>query len=140
MTKKEAKIPTQVGNSSYSVGYKKPPKNRQFGQPDGNIRKNGTVGSWSKKDSARYKLERMMEMSADELGKIVADNDAPLFEKKLAICIKDGKWAEISGMIDQVYGKPKQVTEVINIDPPKPLFDRVSNAENDDAGENTPTK
>ena len=92
--------PTEQGNS---VGYKNPPKNRQFGQPEGNPRHNG---SWKKEDTARYKLERMLELPESELRSIVMDKEAPLFERKLATCIANGKWKEIEGMMNQVYGAP----------------------------------
>ena len=35
-----------------------PPKERQFGQPNGNKRHSG---AWKKEDTARYKLEQMMK-------------------------------------------------------------------------------
>ena len=92
--------PTEQGNN---VGYKNPPKNRQFGQPEGNPRHNG---SWKKEDTARYKLERMLELPESELRSIVMDKEAPLFERKLATCIANGKWKEIEGMMNQVYGAP----------------------------------
>ncbi len=36
------------GKNDYAVGKGKPPKNRQFGQPDGNKRGNGY---WKKEDT-----------------------------------------------------------------------------------------
>ena len=49
---------------NYEVGYKKPPKNRQFGQPEGN---KSSRGAWKKEDTPRYKLEQMMKLDEDEL-------------------------------------------------------------------------
>ena len=109
--------PTEQGNS---VGYKKPPKNRQFGQPEGNPRHNG---SWKKEDTARYKLEKMITMSDAELTNIIEAPEAPEFEKATADIIlsirvdtdKDGnkipahqRLKAIEGLINQVYGQPVQ--------------------------------
>lgn len=92
-------------NQEYQVGKGKPPINRQFGQPEGNpINKSG---SWKKEDTPRYKLEQMMTLTEVDLLKIVKDPDAPYFERKLASCINKGRWKEIEGMMNQVYGLPK---------------------------------
>ena len=93
---------------SYEVGNKKPPKNRQFGQPGGNKRSNG---SWKKEDTARYKLEKMICLTEPELKEIYQDKNRPLFERKLAGFINKGDWKTIESMINQVYGAPKQQTE-----------------------------
>ena len=42
---------------------------------------------------------------------IVEDENMPLFDQKLATAIKRGQWKEIEGMINQVYGSPKQQLE-----------------------------
>lgn len=68
-------------------------------------------GAWKKEDTARYKLEQMLKLTAGELKKLATDDDAPLFERKLAQCIAQGKWREIEGMMNQVYGQPKQTQE-----------------------------
>lgn len=93
---------------SYEVGNKKPPKNRQFGQPGGNKRSNG---SWKKEDTPRYKLEQMIRLTEPELKEIFQDKNRPLFERKLAGFINKGDWKTIESMINQVYGSPKQQTE-----------------------------
>lgn len=90
-----------------------PPKKRRFGEKEGNPRHNG---AWKKEDTARYKLEKMMQMTVDELQAICEDDKAPAFEKKLARCIARGEWREIEGMINQVYGYPKQQVEQKNIE------------------------
>lgn len=97
-----------------------PPKSKQFGQPGGNPRHNG---SWKKEDTPRYKLEQMMKLTSDELGEVVSSKDTPLFEKKLAIAIKDGDWKVLESMTNQVYGTPKQTIEQTNLTPPEPLED-----------------
>ena len=94
---------------SYEVGNKRPPKNRQFGQPGGNKRSNG---SWKKEDTARYKLEKMICLTEPELKEIYQDKNRPLFERKLAGFINKGDWKTIESMINQVYGTPKQSMDV----------------------------
>lgn len=96
--------PTKQG----SVGYKRPPVDKQFGQPNGNPRHNG---AWKKEDTPRFKLEQMMKLGEDELRKVAESKDAPLFERKLAIAIRKGEWREIKEMIQEVYGKPKESVE-----------------------------
>lgn len=98
-----------------------PPVDKQFGKPNGNPRHNG---SWRKEDTARYKLEQMLKLSEDELRTVATDKDAPLFERKLAGCIAKGQWKEIEGMMNQVYGQPKQSVETTILEPPKPLSPR----------------
>lgn len=90
-----------------------PPVERQFGKPNGNKRGRGF---WKKEDTARYKLEQMMKLTNDELHKIASDEKAPLFERKLAQCIAKGQWKELEGMINQVYGMPKQSIENKNVE------------------------
>lgn len=88
-------------------------ESRQFGKPNGNPRHNG---AWKKEATARYKLEQMLMLSGEELTAIVKDKDAPYFERKLATCINKGDWAVLQGMMNQVYGMPKQVNENKNIE------------------------
>lgn len=85
----------------------------QFGGPRANPRNNG---AWKKEDTARYKLEQMLKLSEGELRSLAQDSDAPLFERKLATCIIKGQWKEIEGMMNQVYGRPKQPVEQTTIE------------------------
>lgn len=110
----------------YEVGYKKPPVNRQFGKPEGNKRRQGF---WDIEASARYKLEQMLKLSENELKDIALDKEAPLFERKLANCIAKGNWKEIEGMMNQVYGQPKQKIEQTVL-APKPLVDLTERKKN----------
>lgn len=96
-----------------------PPKERQFGQPNGNPRHNG---AWKKEDTPRYKIEGMLALKRIELTQIVNDQDAPEFERKIARFILQGDWKTIEGMINQAYGQPKQHLEVEPVQP-KPLID-----------------
>lgn len=91
------------------VGYGKPPKDRQFGQPNGNPRRKGM---WDVTSTPRFKLEQMMKLGEKELRKVAESKDAPLFERKLAIAIRKGEWREIKEMIQEVYGKPKESLDV----------------------------
>lgn len=90
-----------------------PPVERQFGKPNGNPRHNG---AWKKEDTARYKLEQMLKLSEAELLALEKDKDAPYFERKLAGCINKGDWATLAGMMNQVYGMPKQEIKQTNIE------------------------
>ena len=87
-----------------------PPKERQFGQPNGNKRHSG---AWKKEDSARYKLEQMMKLSEDELRDIVDAKDAPLFERRIAkSLLTENEFKTTEAMINQVYGMPKQRQDI----------------------------
>lgn len=103
-----------MDSKDYEVGYKKPPKNRRFGQPDGNPQRRGL---WDVESSPRFKLEQMMKLTEQELVDVANDKQAPYFERKLARCINKGEWREIESMINQVYGQPKQTVEQHNVIP-----------------------
>jgi hypothetical protein len=117
---------TKQANVKAGRGGVVPPVERQFGQPNGNPRHNG---AWKKEDTARYKLEQMLKLSEDELKNIATDKEAPLFERKLATCIAKGQWKEIEGMMNQVYGAPKQQIEH-NVMEIKPLVDLTKRKKN----------
>ena len=80
-----------------------PPKNRQFGQPNGNPR---NPGGWKREDTARYKLEQMLKLDAEELKKVGADKTRPFFERRMAEAISTGNWSVMRDIINQVYGSP----------------------------------
>lgn len=86
-------------------------------------------GGWKKEDTARYKLEQMLKLTEKELKDIAFDKEYPLFERKLATCIAKGNWKEIEGMMNQVYGQPKQKIESV-ITAPKPLVDLTERKKN----------
>lgn len=81
-------------------------------------------GHWKKEDTARYKLEQMLKLDEEELKRVYEDPSASLFERKLAGCIAQGDWKQLEGMMNQVYGLPKQNVEVSAIDKPVPLSPR----------------
>ena len=106
------KLPTKQRRPSYGKngvptpdGFEKYPERRHN-------------GAWKKEDTARYKLEQMMKLTEKELLNIVQDESAPLFEKRLARAIKLGDWKELEGMMNQIYGTPRQVTKIETDDTP----------------------
>lgn len=121
-----AESEARTDQGGYKVGNKRPPIERQFGKPNGNPR---NPGGWKKEDTARYKLEQMLKMSEGELLSLTSDAEAPLFERRLATCITTGKWKEIEGMMNQVYGQPKQQIDH-TIAEPKPLVDLTKRKKN----------
>lgn len=108
-----------------------PPADKQFGKPNGN--KQGH-GFWKKEDTARFKLEKLMKLKESEIVDIANSEDAPLFERRLALSlIKDKDWKTTESMINQVYGWPKQILET-KVEKPIPLVDltdRKKNGDND---------
>lgn len=111
MPRQQSKSATKQGVSPLSGTA--PPKDKQFGQPNGNPRHDG---AWRKEDTPRYKLEQMMALSDEDLRKVADNKEAPLFERKLAECIKKGNWREIKEMIEQVYGKAPESVSLSNPD------------------------
>lgn len=73
---------------------------------------NRNPGGWKKEDTARYKLEKIMKMSDDEIAEYIGDKHTPVFEKRMATSVSNGQWREIEGMINQVYGKPQESVDV----------------------------
>jgi len=126
MTKARAKTAYTQAKKGSPLNGVVPPVDKQFGKPNGNPQGRGF---WKKEDTARYKLEQMMKLTSQELQKVAADNDAPLFERKLARSIYKGEWREIESMINQVYGSPKQVVET-KIEQPIPLVDLTNRKKN----------
>ena len=111
---------TKQANVKAGRGGIIPPVERQFGKPNGNPR---NVGAWKKEDTARYKLEQMLKLTRAELLQVLEDEKASLFEKKLArLILQEPDWKVVEGMLNQVYGQPKQRLEVEPVQP-KPLID-----------------
>lgn len=130
MSKSNEQIPTEQG-ADYEVGYKKPPKNRQFGQKDGNPR---NPGGWRKKDTPRYKLERLLKLGKDEWrtiadGEAVDEDGEPYggFEQIVAGILLNSptegmpmnqmeRVRALCMLIDQAYGKSPQLQVVAQAD------------------------
>ncbi len=119
-----------MDSKDYEVGYGKPPKNRQFGQSQGNPQRRGV---WSIDSTPRYKLEQMMKLPESELLEVIEDSSLSLFERKLATAISEGDWKIIREMIDQVYGQPKQTvdTTVVIPQPLAPVRESDTQSETD---------
>lgn len=86
-----------------------PPKSKQFGQPNGNPQGRGF---WKRESTPRFKLEQMLKLNKAELEAILNDDDAPLFERRLArSLLTENDFKTTEAMINQIYGAPKQVQE-----------------------------
>ena len=124
--KKEKDATEQAKEKGSPVNGVVPPKDRRFGQPNGNPRHNG---AWKKEDTPRYKLERMITLDKGELEAIIADDKAPEFERGMADIIMQIRYDEdaegtkrpaaqrfqaMEKMINQVYGQPAQTTVNLN--------------------------
>lgn len=101
--------------------FGKPPEETRFGK-DGV--KHGR-GFWSIEETPRFKMEKMMRLTADEVKEIANNDEAPLFERRLAkSLLKENDFKITEAMINQVYGYPKQEVQQTVIEPPKPLSPR----------------
>lgn len=99
-------------SGNYKVGYKKPPKNRQFGKKDGN---KGGHGFFTVDKSLRYRLQQVSKMSLDELKDLVYDPKAGEYEKNIARTLvelsamgPEKRWRVLEGLTNQDSGFPKQ--------------------------------
>lgn len=121
-------------SEEYKVGYKHPPKDRQFGQPNGSPRHSG---AWKKTDTLRYKWELLLQLSTEELVEVRDNPKEVEFLRATANCIllmrtatdieEAGKaFGLMEKYANQVYGQPKQQVETIDITPP-PLSPRKQN-------------
>lgn len=113
-------------SANYEVGYKKPPKNRQFGQKDGNKRGHGffTVDK-----SLRYRLQRVSKMSVEELKDLLCEPDAAEYEKNIARTIlemseldAEKRWRVLEGLTNQDSGFPKQQIDNRELPPLTPIL------------------
>lgn len=127
---KSAKTPTKQGD--YEVGNKKPPRNRQFGEPEGNPRHNG---AWKKEDTLRFKLQQVAKLDKTELAGLLDDPTAGEYEKSVARILLDvaepqteltaeERWRILNGLTNQDSGMPKQQVDQTNYEAPLPLSPR----------------
>lgn len=79
-------------------------------------------GGWKRSETARYKLEQMMQLTESELTDIVEYPASPVFEQKLAKAIIDGTWTTIKEMMDQVYGRKTDVDMNMKMDDGVPII------------------
>lgn len=126
--KSRRKIPTKQGFPD-EVGYKKPPKNRQFGKEGGNPRHSG---AWKKEDTLRYKLEKLINGLDDgELEEVLNDPKTSPGVRRLATLLyrsnyekPESEWRVWESAMNQAYGLPKQSIEQTNLEPPVSLSPR----------------
>ena len=122
------KNPTKQGFPD-EVGYKKPPKNRQFGKEGGNPRHSG---AWKKEDTLRYKLEKLINGLDDgELEEVLNDPKTSPGVRRLATLLyrsnyekPESEWRVWESAMNQAYGLPKQSIEQTNLEPPVSLSPR----------------
>lgn len=69
-------------------------------------------GHWKKEDTPRFKLEKMMSLTEEELEVIVKDKNASYFERTIAFAMSQKDWKTIREMMHEVYGTPKQSVDV----------------------------
>jgi hypothetical protein len=111
-----------------------PPKERRFGEKNGNPRHNG---AWKKEDTLRYKWERILEMDNNELAEVLKDPKCGRVEKMTAEVLLDNemksteKIAVLDKLATQIYGQPRQKIESV-ITAPKPLVDLTERKKNGD--------
>ena len=142
MTGATKKTPAKKSQDSgkSKVGYKRPPKERQFGQPNGNPPGHGFFKA---EDTARAKLEKIITLTREELQEVLTDEAAPEFERTMAQILIDDtlktseKWKIVREMIDEIYGYPKQqvAAEVAEVKPLVDLRKRKKNGDHDGSGE-----
>lgn len=119
---------TKQGRTGVSpISGTRPPKDHQFGQPNGNPRHNG---AWKKEDTLRYKWEQILKMTDDELRAVLAGQKVGRVEKMTAEVLLDNtmkpteKIAVLDKLATQVYGFPKQEVQQTNIEL-KPILPRL---------------
>jgi hypothetical protein len=123
MANREEKA-TKLAKGVSPISGVAPPKNRQFGQPEGNPRHNG---SWHKEDTPRFKIEQMMKASDEELEKIRADEKKSSFERAYAnniLLMRSATDIEeaaksskaINDIIHEVYGKMPEMQITVEAD------------------------
>lgn len=107
-------------SGSYEVGYKKPPKSRQFGEKDGNQRGHGY---FTKERSLRYRLQQIAKMTEIELRELLENPESGEYEKNIARTLlevskmeAEKRWRVLEGLTNQDSGYPKQQVEQKNIE------------------------
>lgn len=123
MTKKNEKKAKTQANGASPISGTVPPKDKQFGKPNGN--KQGH-GFFKKEDTLRYKWEKMLEMDDGELLAIKDNPKSSRVEKMTAEVLLDRemksaeKLASLEKLANQVYGMPRQEIKQTNIEVPAP--------------------
>jgi hypothetical protein len=79
-------------------------------------------GGWKRSETARYKLEQMVQLTESELMDIITSPASPVFEQKLAKAIIDGTWTVIKEMMQEVYGRKTDVDMNMKMDDSMPII------------------
>lgn len=93
----------------YEVGFRKPPKNRQFGKPGGNPICPQHVATQQREF---YKWA-LTQATQKELSDYLQDDRNPFFRKKLIKTIMESaSVGDFCNLTNQIYGNPKQTIEM----------------------------
>lgn len=110
---------SSLNSGKQEVGYKRPPKNRQFGQPEGNP---PGRGFWKKENTLRWKLQEVSKLNTKELEEMLQNPEVGEYEKNVARTILEmeqlepnKRWQILEGLANQDSGYPKQQVEQHNI-------------------------
>ncbi len=86
-------------------------------------------GGWKKSENARWQLEQVCKMNQSEVTELANDESKPMMLRRFArSLLKENSWKTTEGMLNQIYGSPKQTMEVQQVDP-KPLIDLTETVE-----------
>ena len=98
----------------YKVGFCRPPKNRQFGQPGGNPICPQHVATQQREF---YKWA-LTQATQQELSDYLKDDKNPFFRKKLIKTIMESaSVGDFCNLTNQIYGQPKQIIEMQELPP-----------------------
>lgn len=102
--------PSPINGQVLPAGFEKHPERRHN-------------GAWKKEDTLRFKLQQIAKMTEEELGALLEDEDAGLYEKQVARTIlslgsvdPSKRWQILEGLTNQDGGYPKQQVEQKNIE------------------------
>lgn len=98
----------------YKVGNKRPPRNRQFGQPNGNPICPQNVAT-QQREFYKWVLQIATEQ---DLQAYLDDPKTPFFRKRFIAAVKASqKVGDYLDITNQIYGLPKQTIDVQNLPP-----------------------
>lgn len=109
-----------------------PPKNRQFGQPNGNQRSNG---HWRPEDTISFQLKKIAKMTLAEFEKFKADPNLTMAQRKAIRMFEINENYErteliaASEILDRTEGKAKQSIEMEVEEISKNPFEGLTEAE-----------
>ena len=123
----------KIGANGKPVGYKNPPKDKQYGEPNGNIPFSQTHAAIMarEKDKLDESMAAMMNTATlEEINAIANSTDAPIALRIFAKSLSEGLTRPVRSReslfaweYENIHGKAKQTIEQTNIEAPKPLVD-----------------